>query len=212
MIDNIEVLFHSSIRIRSSAGVIYIDPYKIDKAYNDADYIFITHDHYDHYSVEDIKKVVGEKTVFVVPEKMGKTVVSDCTGHGEIRTVSPGKEYIVNNIEFETVAAYNLFKPFHPKMAGWCGYILIIDGKRIYVAGDTDATKEAKQVVCDIALVPVGGTYTMDAKQAAELVNEIRPKIAVPTHYGSVVGKQDDAQIFAKHVDTAISVEIRELY
>ena len=91
MTENIEVLFHSSIRIHSSAGIIYIDPFKIQNKYNDADYIFITHDHYDHYSVEDIKKVVGEKTVFVVPEKMGKTVSSDFKGHGEIRTVSPGK-------------------------------------------------------------------------------------------------------------------------
>ena len=182
MIDNIEVLFHSSIRIRSSAGVIYIDPYKIDKAYNDADYIFITHDHYDHYSVEDIKKVVGEKTVFVVPEKMENTISSDFRGYGEIRTVSPGNENIVNNVEFETVAAYNLLKPFHPKKSGWCGYILILDGKRVYIAGDTDATKEAKNVKCDIAMIPISGTFTIDAKKAAELVNHIKPRVAIPIH------------------------------
>ena len=207
MTDNIEVLFHSSIRIHSSVGIIYIDPFKIEKEYNDADYIFITHDHYDHYSVEDIKKVVGEKTVFVVPEKMGKTVASDCTGHGEIRTVSPVKEYIVNNIEFETVPAYNLLKPFHPKKSEWCGYILIIDGKRIYIAGDTDATKEAKAVKCDIAMVPIGGTFTMDAKKAAELINTIKPKVAIPTHFGSVAGKPEDAIVFAQSVDPSVTVE-----
>ena len=189
MTENIEVLFHSSIRIHSSDGIIYIDPFKIQNKYNDADYIFITHDHYDHYSVEDIKKVVGEKTVFVVPEKMGRTVSSDFKGHGEIRTVSPGKEDIVNNIEFETVSAYNLLKQFHPKMAGWCGYILILDGKRIYIAGDTDATKEAKAVKCDIAMVPIGGTFTMDAKKVAELINTIKPKITIPTHFGSLFQK-----------------------
>lgn len=207
MTENIEVLFHSSIRIHSSVGIIYIDPFKIDIAYNDADYIFITHDHYDHYSVEDIKKVVGEKTVFVVPEKMGRTVSSDFKGHGEIRTVSPGKECIVNNIEFETVAAYNLLKPFHPKMAGWCGYILILDGKRIYVAGDTDATKEAKAVKCEIAMVPIGGTFTMDAKKAAELINTIKPQVAIPTHFGSVAGKPEDALTFAQNVDPSVVVE-----
>ena len=146
--------------------------------------------------------------VFNVPEeKMIKTVSSDFKGYGEIRTVSPGKEYIVNNIEFETVAAYNLFKPFHPKMAGWCGYILILDGKRVYVAGDTDATKEAKAVKCDIAMVPIGGTFTMDAKKAAELINTIKPKVAIPTHFGSVAGKPEDALTFAQNVDPSVVVE-----
>ena len=126
--------------------------------------------------------------------------------------MTPGSSYEIGDLKFETVASYNKLKPFHPKHAGWVGYILQIDGQRIYIAGDTDATKEAKQVICDVALVPVGGTYTMDAGQAAELVNTIRPKTAIPTHYGSVVGKQEDAQIFADHVDGAITVEIRELY
>jgi L-ascorbate metabolism protein UlaG (beta-lactamase superfamily) len=108
---------------------------------------------------------------------------------GRILTVKPGVYREVEDLEFETVPAYNLLKPFHPKGAEWVGYILRIDGKRIYIAGDTDETKEAKAVKCDIALVPIGGTYTMDAKKAAELVNTIRPEVAIPTHYGSIVGK-----------------------
>ena len=101
---------------------------------------------------------------------------------------------------------YNILKPFHPKAAGWVGYILKINGKRIYIAGDTDATKEAKEVICDIALVPIGGTYTMDAKKAAELVNEINPEVVIPTHYGSIVGKLSDAKVFAANVKDTIKV------
>ena len=109
-------------------------------------------------------------------------------------------------MEFETVPAYNTLKPFHPKSAEWVGYVLRIDGKCIYIAGDTDATKEAKAVKCDIAIVPVGGTYTMDAKKAAELVNTIRPDIAIPVHYGSIVGKPSDGDVFAENVKSPVKV------
>ena len=210
--DHIAVLTHSSIKVQCEAGTVYFDPFHIPEESHDADAILITHEHYDHFSPEDIKKIAKSDTLVVVPEGMKTKAEKELPSGCRIQTVKPGEKYQIGELEFETIPAYNRLKPFHPKHAGWVGYILQIDGQRIYIAGDTDATKEAKQVVCDVALVPVGGTYTMDAKQAAELVNEIRPKIAVPTHYGSVVGKQDDAQIFAKHVDTAISVEIRELY
>ena len=127
----------------------------------------------------------------------------------KIVTVKPCGSYNVDGLEFETVPAYNVGKPFHPKSAGWVGYILKIDGKRIYVAGDTDATKEAMTVKCDIALVPVGGTYTMDAKQAAKLINTIKPEIAVPVHYGGVVGKEKDGIDFQKSVDKSIKVVLK---
>lgn len=107
----------------------------------------------------------------------------------------------------ETVPAYNPLKPFHPKGSGWVGYIVERGGIRIYMAGDTDVTKENKEVSCDVALVPIGGTYTMDAKKAAELVNIIRPKVAIPTHYGSVAGSKSDEEVFLAHVDSSISVE-----
>ena len=212
MTEKIDVFTHSSIRVRSSFGSVYIDPFKMKEEPHDAVFILVTHDHFDHFSPEDIEKVGTKGTILIVPEGMKEKAEKETGSQYEIHTVTPGSSYNIGDLKFETVASYNKLKPFHPKHAGWVGYILQIDEQRIYIAGDTDATKEAKQVVCDVALVPVGGTYTMDAKQAAELVNEIRPKIAVPTHYGSVVGKQDDAQIFAKHVDSAISVEIRELY
>ena len=129
-----------------------------------------------------------------------------------IETVLPGASYEFGGLKFETVAAYNLLKPFHPKSAGWVGYVLETDGLRIYIAGDTDATKEAKAVRCDVALVPIGGTYTMNAGKAAALVNEIRPETAIPTHYGGIVGKEEDAEAFAAFVKAPIRVEIRKQY
>ena len=124
-------------------------------------------------------------------------------------TVKPGISAEIDDLKLETVPAYNIKKPFHPESAGWVGYILKDGGKRIYIAGDTDATKEAKAVKCDIALVPIGGTYTMDAKTAAELVNELHPETAIPVHYGTIVGKPSDGEVFAKHVKEPVKVEIK---
>lgn len=205
MVDKIDVFKQNSIRIKSDVGTIYIDPFKIDDETHDADFILITHDHYDHFSSEDIAKIKKDTTVLVVPEKMEAKAVKE-SGIKEIETVKPGTYHEIGNLELETIPAYNLLKPFHPKAAGWVGYILKINGKRIYIAGDTDATKEAKEVICDIALVPIGGTYTMDAKKAAELVNEINPEVAIPTHYGSIVGKLSDAKVFAANVKDSIKV------
>ena len=211
MTENIEVLTHSSIRIHGSCGTIYIDPYQVRETPKDADYLFITHDHYDHYSLEDIQKVIGANTVLIVPEKMLKGVKADF-GDREILTVCPGESYQVRELAFETVAAYNLLKPFHPKNKGWCGYILTVNGSRIYIAGDTDATKEALAVTCDIAMVPIGGTFTMDAKKAAELINRIGPKVAIPVHYGSVAGKPEDAGIFRRGVKPSVTVETKLVF
>ena len=209
MTENIEVLTHSSIRIRSRVGTIYIDPFQMKEEPRDADFILITHDHHDHYSPEDIEKVLSDTTILIVPEKMAEKAQEFANAVREIRTVMPGIYCEVNGLEIETVPAYNSLKPFHPKNAGWVGYILRLDGKRVYVAGDTDATKEARAVKCDIALVPVGGTYTMDARKAAELVNEIRPETAIPTHYGSIVGKLEDAEVFKANVKEPIWVEVK---
>ena len=205
MTENIDVFKQNSIRIKSDVGTIYIDPFKIDDDAHDADYILITHDHYDHFSSEDIDKIKKDTTVLVVPEKMEAKAVKE-SGIKEIETVKPGTYHEIGNLELETIPMYNILKPFHPKAAGWVGYILKINGKRIYIAGDTDATKEAKEVICDIALVPIGGTYTMDAKKAAELINEINPEVAIPTHYGSIVGKLSDAKVFAANVKDTIKV------
>ena len=197
MLENIEVLYHSSIRI-DKEKIIYIDPFKINKNYNDADIIFITHDHYDHYSEEDIDKVINENTIIIIPEELLTKLLRKGINKNAIITVEPNKNYMVQGIKFETISAYNTNKTFHPKENGWVGYIIIINGIRYYIAGDTDITEENKQVKCDVAFVPVGGTYTMDFKEAASLINEIKPKIAIPIHYGSIVGTEQDAIDFIR--------------
>ncbi|MFR5153446.1 MAG: MBL fold metallo-hydrolase [Clostridia bacterium] len=197
MLENIEVLDHSSIRINKEK-IIYIDPFKINKNYNDADIIFITHDHYDHYSEEDIDKVINENTTIIIPDELLTKLLRKGINKNAIITVEPNKNYMVQGIKFETISAYNTNKTFHPKENGWVGYIIIINGIRYYIAGDTDITEENKQVKCDVAFVPVGGTYTMDFKEAASLINEIKPKIAIPIHYGSIVGTEQDAIDFIR--------------
>ena len=206
MVDNITVNTQNSIRITSRVGVIYIDPLEIPDDKNDADYILITHDHYDHFSPEDIRKVAKSGSVLVVPEKMAAKAQEVSGSVGRIEAVMPAVYREISGLEFETVPAYNTLKPFHPKSAEWVGYVLRIDGKRIYIAGDTDVTKEAKAVKCDIAIVPIGGTYTMDAKKAAEFVNALRPDIAIPVHYGSIVGKPSDGDVFAENVKSPVKV------
>ena len=209
MTEKITVFIQNSIRIDTAAGRVYVDPFRMDEAYHDAAYVLITHDHYDHFSPEDLEKVVGPDTVLIVPEGMAAKARQISGMFKRIETVVPGEAYSVSGLEFETVPSYNVLKPFHPKSARWVGYIIASDGERIYVAGDTDATGEAKDVSCDIALVPVGGTYTMNAKEAARLVNAIRPKAAIPVHYGSIVGDAKDGEIFASCVDSDIKVELK---
>ena len=207
MLESIEVLCHSCIKF-NKGEVIYFDPFKIEKNYNDADAIFITHDHYDHYSEEDIDKVVKKGTIIVAPEDLLTKLLKKGFERDNMVLVTPNQKYTVKGIEFQTIPAYNVNKQFHPKANEWVGYVLKIEGVTYYIAGDTDITEENKKVKCDIAFVPVGGTFTMDYKEAAELINEIKPKIAVPTHYGSIVGEKSDGVSFSKLVSPEIEVEV----
>lgn len=203
MLENIEVLCHSSIRINKEK-VIYIDLFKINKNYNDADIIFITHDHYDHYSEEDIDKVIKEDTTIVISKDLLKKLLKKGINKNAIIVAEPNKEYETQGINFNTIPAYNINKKFHPKENNWLGYIITINNVKYYVAGDTDITDENRKVKCDVAFVPVGGTYTMDFKEAAQLINEIKPKIAVPIHYGSIVGTEQDARNFINLLNSEI--------
>ena len=209
MTENIQVFTQSSIRITSGAGIIYADPFQLRGSFGDAACILITHDHYDHFSEEDILKAACSETILVVPKKMEKQVKGLSGKVAKILAVMPGEQLDIGGVHLEAIPAYNILKPFHPKSAGWVGYLLEADGKRIYIAGDTDATAEAKAVRCDIALIPIGGTYTMDAKQAAELINEMRPETAIPTHYGSIVGSPKDGEVFASLVKAPVKVELK---
>ena len=142
MLKNIEVLCHSSIKI-NKGKTIYFDPFKIDKNCNDADIIFITHDHYDHYSESDIDKVIKDDTVIVAPEELLTKLLKKGYKKDYIVTVEPEETYMVEGVRFETVPAYNINKQFHPKENGWVGYIIELDGIRYYIAGDTDITEES---------------------------------------------------------------------
>ena len=204
---NISVNTQSSIRIAGSK-ILYFDPYLISGAEHDADIVFITHAHYDHLDPGSVEKVSGQNTVFVAPAGMAKEM-KNVAGNAELVLMAPGDEKAVSGVPVQAVPAYNRLKPFHPKRNGWLGYIVKMDGVSYYVAGDTDAVSELSGVVCDVALVPIGGTYTMNAKDAAKLINKIRPAAAIPTHYGSIVGKPEDAEVFRQHVSREISVETR---
>ncbi len=197
MLDNVRIFCHSSIRIESPK-IIYIDPFKINREHEDAELIFITHDHYDHFSENDIKKVMNEDSKIILPYGMYEKASNLGFKDENIIEVNPDEEKTVDGINFETIAAYNVNKSFHPRENGWVGYIITLNGERYYIAGDTDVTEEAKNVNCDVAFLPVGGTYTMTAEEAAELANEINPDIAVPIHYGSIVGTDEDAELFVK--------------
>ena len=198
----IEINCHSSIKITKGI-IIYIDPFRINEEKHDADLILITHDHYDHYSPEDINKVIKEDTIIIAPK-----TVKELNNKENIIFVEPNKTYNIKGYKIVTIPAYNINKHFHPKENNWVGYIIKIDGLKYYVAGDTDITPENRQIKCDVALIPIGGTYTMDYKEASELINIIKPKIAIPTHYGSIVGDITDGEKFKKLVDNTIDVQI----
>lgn len=203
MIENIEVLCHSSIKF-SKEKIIYFDPFKIKEEYKDADIIFITHSHYDHFSEEDIEKVRKENTVILITNDLYEKTLNLGFKKENIIIVEPNKEYKIDNIEIKTIHAYNINKKFHLKQNDWVGYIIKIEGITYYIAGDTDITDENKKVKCDVAFVPVGGTYTMNFKEASELINIIKPKITVPIHYGNIVGLKQDAIEFTKLLNKGI--------
>lgn len=207
MLEGIKVLCHSSI-VFNKDKTIYIDPFEIDDCYNDADIIMITHSHYDHYSKKDIQKVVKENTVIIIPNDLLNEVLQSGFKKDNVITVEPNKEYNIYSLKFKTIPAYNVNKKFHPRENNWIGYILEINGTHYYIAGDTDITEENKKVKCDVAFVPVGGTYTMNYKEAANLVNIIKPKIAVPIHYGKIVGTKEDATDFKELLNKDIVCQI----
>lgn len=206
-LDGIEVLTHSSIRI-TKEKTIYIDPFNVDRNYNDADLILCTHSHYDHFSREDIMKVVSESTVILVTKDVEDEVLSWGFARENVVAVKPYEEYELDDILIQTIPAYNKYKEFHPKSNEWVGYLLEIDGIRYYIAGDTDSTKEAASVECDVAFLPVGGTYTMDYVEAANLAAKINPKVVIPIHYGSIVGNKEDGILFKNALSRKIECRV----
>lgn len=195
MLTGVEVLCHSSIRL-NKGKVIYFDPYKIERGFGDADFIFITHSHYDHFSEIDINKVKKDTTKIVLTADAVERAERLGFKSQNIIKVLPNSEFYFGDLKVKTVPAYNINKNYHPKENNWVGYIIEIYGVKYYIAGDTDNLEELKKVECDVAFLPVGGTYTMTAEEAANLANNIRPKVAVPIHYGTIVGTKKDAENF----------------
>lgn len=188
MLENITWLGHDSFRIKDDK-VIYIDPWQLEDG-EPADLILVTHDHYDHFSLEDIQRIRTDDTVVVTIAASARKLT------GPVRTVKAGDKLTVRGIDIEVVPAYNINKRFHPQGAGHVGFIVTVGGQRIYHAGDTDFIPEMKDIEADIALLPVSGTYVMTAEEAAKAAEAIQPKVAVPMHYGSIVGSVQDAQRF----------------
>jgi len=189
MIEKIHWLGHDSFRLEGEVTV-YIDPWKLPPNSPKADIILITHDHYDHCSPEDVVKIQKADTVIVTIPAAARKL------KGEVKTIKPGDKITVKGIEIEAVPAYNTNKPFHPKEAGHVGFIVTLGGKRIYHAGDTDFIPEMKGLKVDIALLPVSGTYVMTAEEAAKAADTIKPEVAIPMHYGEIVGSEKDAEHF----------------
>ncbi len=192
-------LGHASFLI-SGSSTIYIDPWQIDGEPHDGDVILVSHSHYDHLSPEDIRAVSKEDGQIV-----GSRDVVDELGRGEI--LLPGGEYSLKGLKVQGVAAYNVEKEFHPKENEWLGFVIEIDGKRIYYAGDTDAVSEMDSLEnIDVALLPVGGTYTFNAGEAAEALQNFKPRKVIPYHWGAVVGHRKDAVKFAKKTDLPVEI------
>ena len=192
---------HASFKLSDGKLQIYIDPYLIPKEPVKADIILVTHEHYDHCAVDNIRKLLKPETVVVATgDCLSK--LSDVTS----KSVKPNQSLEVKGVKIETVPAYNMNKSFHPKENNWVGYIITLNGVRIYHAGDTDFIPEMQNLKVDIALVPVGGTYTMNAEEAAEAVNVFKPKVAIPMHYGSIVGNTADAERFANLAEVEVKL------
>ena len=202
----ISVNIQSSILISGNIK-IYFDPIKMDRKY-DADYIFITHSHYDHFSKEDILNIKNDNTVIIGPYDIYDKCLEMGFSKDRVIKVKPCEEYDYGVIRFKTVYAYNLNKTFHLKESNWVGYLLEFEGKKYYIAGDTDVIVDNLSVLknIDIAFIPIGGTYTMDALEAADFVNKIKPKLVVPIHYGMVAFDEKDLKQFILNVSSDIKV------
>lgn len=204
LIRGIRVLHQNAIRIEAYGKVLYFDPYGVQGAPHDADYIFVTHDHYDHFSPGDIGRVSKAGTTLVVPESA--RAAAEAVGLA-VLPVQVGQSAALPGVSFRTVPAYNLNKKFHPRAKDWVGYVAELGGGIYYIAGDTDATPEARAVRCDVALLPIGGTYTMDAEEAADLARAIRPRVVVPTHYSHAAAARQFLQLLDGVVPCQILLE-----
>lgn len=200
---NVTVYEQNTIRINN----IYIDPYRVKEATHDAEVVFITHSHYNHLSLEDLKKIKNNDTIVIAPEDCGDKL-SEVFDNDKIYIIEPGNKYSLSGIRFETVPMYNIGKEFHPKENGWVGYVLNIDDTLYYVVGDSDMTEEMINTECDVLFIPIGGTYTMNVEEAVYATKLIEPSVVVPTHYATIVGNIEDGETFKSLLPIGIECQL----
>ncbi|MFC1798951.1 MBL fold metallo-hydrolase [Thermodesulfobacteriota bacterium] len=201
IIERIKWLGHDGFEILTNGIRVVIDPYQV-KSGKPADIIMITHPHFDHCSIEDIDKLKKPSTIYIAdPVSAGKL-------SGDVRIVRPGDTVTIDKIQIDAVPAYNIDKEFHPKTKNWLGFIVTIDGVRIYHAGDTDLIPEMEDFSVDIALLPVSGTYVMTADEAIEAAKVLKPEAAIPMHYDTIVGSSNDAEKFKNALEEICEVVI----
>lgn len=198
MKNEIAWLGHATILIQGEKRVM-VDPWKLKKP-EPVDIVLVTHDHYDHCSPEDVEKVTGPATSIIAPPDAAARLGSGAT------SISPGETLETCGVTVEAVAAYNVDKQYHPKSKGWVGYVVTMGGERIYVAGDTDRIPEMDAIRADVVVLPVGGTYTMNADEAAEAANRIGPGLAIPIHFGDIVGTEADARRFESRCSVPVKI------
>lgn len=204
---NIRLLTHSSILVENEGKNIYFDPFNIKDNSLKADYIFITHDHFDHFSLGDINKIKKEDTIFILPFTLKGKVNSK-----SVHFVKPYDNLNIDELHINVRPAYNINKRFHPKENNWVGYILDINNTSIYVMGDTDALEENTRLNVDYLLIPIGGTYTMTKEEAVDFTNKLNPKFVIPIHYGQVVGSEKDGLAFKALINKNIKVLVKKEY
>jgi L-ascorbate metabolism protein UlaG (beta-lactamase superfamily) len=208
VLKGIEWLGHAGFRINTRAGIVYIDPYRVEDA-PPADLILITHDHFDHFSRDDVLRLAGRRTTAIGPATVTEQL------RGRTVAIRPGETVEFDELEITALPAYNTNKldssgkPFHSREAGWLGFVLRDGARRIYHSGDTDVIPEMDLAAgVDVALLPVSGTYVMSPLEAAEAARRIDPAVAVPMHWGTVIGSEADADAFAQAAP--VEVEILE--
>lgn len=205
---NLHWLGHDSFRLDASK-TIYFDPWKLPAESLKADIILVSHEHHDHFSLEDIKSISSKDTLIVCDGAVAKQLRGKVSCR-EIRILAPFEAAEITGVKIKAVPSYNIGKAFHTKESGKLGYLVTIDGVTLYHAGDTDFIPEMKGYSCDIALLPVSGTYVMTADEAADAALAIKPKVAVPMHWGDIVGDESDASRFKKLLEGKIEVRILE--
>ena len=196
-----KVLYHSSIKIEN----IFIDPYKIKGEYR-AKYIFITHAHYDHYSLEDIRKIKTDESIFIA----SLDVAQDLKKHFDNRIIAmkPNEDIEIGELKVHSFPSYNVGKSFHRREYNWLGYLIEYKDIKYAILGDCDENADNRQIKCDVLIIPIGGTYTMDGKEAGNLTKIIKPKVVIPDHYNSIVGNKDNEKEFIKELDGKVNYEI----